>query len=25
VTRVDGKGMRLRFDGTTHTEKKVDL
>ena len=25
VSRIEGKSMRLRFDGTSHTEKKVDL
>ncbi len=25
VTRVEGKGMLLRFDGQTHSEKKVEL
>jgi stage V sporulation protein R len=25
VTRVDGKGVMLRYDGQTHSEKKVEL
>jgi stage V sporulation protein R len=25
VTRVEGKGVLLRYDGQTHTEKKIDL
>jgi stage V sporulation protein R len=25
VTRVEGKGVMLRFDGQTHTDKKVEL
>ena len=25
VTRLDGKGISLRYDGQNHTEKKVDL
>jgi len=25
ITRLDGKGISLRYDGQNHTEKKVDL
>ena len=25
VTKVEGKGLMMRFDGKEHSEKKVDL
>ena len=25
ITKVEGKGLKLRFDGKDHSEKKVDL